>query len=331
MWSPRTIGRALVLAAVVGALGTARATAAAQQPVKKPTADTLKKRAVTPKHIKVAKEGQAAGEVAPGISQAALDSAVAAERAAAAQREQYARDEQRRMDSIAADARLRALAERMRNEAAAARERARQDSIAAAQEAERQAALALKRHLARGFYFGVAGGASAPQQDLRTGYTSGWNVTVPFGWDANDSPFGIRTDFSVDRLGGTHIHNVLATIPQANLTVWSFNTDLKLRAHAPGGLSRTNVYALGGVGVHAVSSGVYGITGPNAGRILNFGDASAKFGWNAGAGFSVEWGPAEIFAEARYIQVKSDMPYHPNGGVGTYTAFTPIVVGVQWF
>jgi hypothetical protein len=29
--------------------------------------------------------------------------------------------------------------------------------------------------------------------------------------------------------------------------------------------------------------------------------------------------------------VKSDLAYHMNGGVGTYTSFTPIVVGLQFF
>jgi hypothetical protein len=29
--------------------------------------------------------------------------------------------------------------------------------------------------------------------------------------------------------------------------------------------------------------------------------------------------------------VKSDLGFHQNGGVGTYTSFTPIVIGLQWF
>jgi hypothetical protein len=29
--------------------------------------------------------------------------------------------------------------------------------------------------------------------------------------------------------------------------------------------------------------------------------------------------------------VKTDMAYHLNSGVGTYTSFTPIIVGLQWF
>jgi hypothetical protein len=28
---------------------------------------------------------------------------------------------------------------------------------------------------------------------------------------------------------------------------------------------------------------------------------------------------------------EGDLGYHVNGGVATYTSFTPIVVGLQWF
>lgn len=116
-----------------------------------------------------------------------------------------------------------------------------------------------------------------------------------------------------------------------DITVWSLNTDLKLRAHAPGTPTRTNVYALAGIGVHRVTQGVYGAIGPNAGQNLSFENAKSSFGWNVGAGVSMAWGPAELFAETRFIDVKSDLGYHLNGGVGTYTTFTPIVIGLSWY
>jgi hypothetical protein len=64
---------------------------------------------------------------------------------------------------------------------------------------------------------------------------------------------------------------------------------------------------------------------------LNFSDAKTSLGWNVGAGASLEWGPTELFVETRFFQVKTDLAYHLNGGVGTYTSFTPIVVGLQFF
>ena len=267
-----------------------------------------------------------------GVDRSGVDSAVAAERAAALGREQYAREAQKKLDSMAADVRVRDVIIRMENAAAAAKESARLDSIARVEAAEREAQLAMKRHLARGFYLGLAGGTSMPQRDVRNGYTGGWNVTVPLGWDANESRFGFRTDLSVDHMNGTRIQdqNTTTSAASGDITVWSLNADLKVRAHAPG-TSRANVYALGGFGAHRVVNGVYGVFGPNAGQNLSFNDAKTNFGWNVGAGLSVAWGPTEMFIESRFFQIKSDLGYHMNSGIGTYTSFTPIVVGLTWF
>ena len=115
------------------------------------------------------------------------------------------------------------------------RERARRDSVARADAAEREAQVALRRHLARGFYIGIAGGASTPQRDIRDGYTGGWNTTIPVGWDQNDSPLGFRGDVSVDHLNGTRIHdqNAVTTAASGDITVWSLNADVKLRGTRP--------------------------------------------------------------------------------------------------
>jgi opacity protein-like surface antigen len=113
--------------------------------------------------------------------------------------------------------------------------------------------------------------------------------------------------------------------------VWSLNTDAKLRFHPPGASTRSHLYVLGGVGAHRVTGGVYGTTSAQAGQNLTFANAGTKFGWNAGLGAALAWGGTEIFVESRFFQVKSDLAFHQNGGVGTYTSFTPIVVGLNWF
>jgi hypothetical protein len=194
-------------------------------------------------------------------------------------------------------------------------------------------ALALQRRLARGYYVGIGGGASAPQRAIRDGYTGGYNVTVPVGFDATDLPLGVRADFSVDHMNGTRLYNQLmqTTALSGDITVWSLNTDLKLRMPAPGGSTRTHLYALAGLGAHRVAGGVYGTTSPRSGENLSFNNAGTKLGWNVGAGAAVAWGPTELFVESRFFQVKTDLAYHTNGGVGTYASFTPIVVGIQWF
>lgn len=331
MSNRRTVRYVAALMAGLAILGSSATTLAGQAAPTKPITDTSAKRIKVQKKSEIVQK--AGGEVCLPekcvTDQQAIDRAVAAERDAALAREQLARDEQRRLDSVAMVLRV----QRMQRDADAKIERARLDSIANAETAERAAQAALKRHLARGFYLGIAGGASMPQRDIRNGYTGGWNTMVPFGWDADNSPLGFRTDFSVDHLNGTRVHNAneVTTGASGDITVWSLNADLKLRTHAPGAPSRTNLYALGGIGAHRVVNGVYGTTGPNAGQKLSFGDAKTNFGWNVGAGVSTAWGPTELFVESRFFHVKSDLGFHQNGGVGTYTSFTPIVIGLQWF
>ncbi len=239
------------------------------------------------------------------------------------------RAEQRTLDSTLAALSRARLLRQMQRRIGDLRAKAREDSIAQ----EEARALELKLGLARGYYFGVAGGISSPQRDLRDGYTGGWNVTVPVGYDATNSPLGVRMDVSVDHLNGTRIHNMFEQTMAASgdITVWSLNTDLKLRVHAPGLGNRTHFYMLGGLGAHRVTGGVYGTTDPRAGQNISFNDAKTKLGWNAGGGLATKWGPAEVFVESRFFQVKTDLPFHLAGGVGTYTSFTPIMVGVQWF
>ncbi|HEV8447813.1 MAG TPA: hypothetical protein VGQ44_13370 [Gemmatimonadaceae bacterium] len=341
------------LAAMFGLLlcaGGAPRGAAAQVPrpkIVKDTAkiakDAAKKPVMSDQRMKIVKETKptvkvqgAAGEVKLppcAVDQDSVTRAVAAVRREQYDREQLAREAQRRLDSAQSAARVRDAVDRERVIAAAQRQKYFLDSVAFAKKTAEEASLARQRHLARGFYLGLAGGASSPQRDTRDGYTGGWNATIPFGWDATDQPFGFRTDFSVDHMNGTRIHDVagVTTSTSGDITVWSLNADVKLRAHAPGGPTRSHVYALAGVGAHRVAEGVYGSTGPLAGQKLTFSDANTSFGWNVGAGASLEWGSTELFVETRFFQVKSDLAYRVSGGVGTYTSFTPIVVGLQFF
>ena len=303
----------------------------------KPVTDTAKKKPiVSDQRVKLQKTQTAGGEVklAPcPIDQDSVDRALSALRKDQSEREQLAREEQRRLDSAYGATRIRELTDRLRSEAAAARQKQIDDSIAFAQKAAEEAALARKHHLARGFYIGAAGGTSVPQRDFRNGYTGGWNAMIPFGWDASEAPYGFRADLAVDHLNGTRIQTPAAvtTAASGDITVWSLNTDLKLRVATPGTQTRSHLYALGGVGAHRVMNGVYGTSGPLAGTKLSFSDAKTNFGWNVGAGASMEFGAAELFFEARFVQIKTDLVYHMNGGVGTYTSFTPIVVGLQFF
>lgn len=339
-------GRLVKLVVAISLLGTVGTLAGAQiKPPKRPAVDSSKRNqpADTSRPRAKAsigqpapsKRGVAAGEVAlptARVPQAAVDSAVAAERRAGDMRAVYAREAQRTLDSIASDAQLRRTVDAMKAELVAEREQQRADSEIAVRRAEREAAEALRLHLERGFYAGVAAGMSAPRSNLRQGYTNGWNATIPVGWDDDHSPFGVRADLSVDRLTATKVGDVLsAIVASRDVTVWSLNADAKVRKAAPGAPSRTNFYLVAGLGLHRVVDGVYGVSGPNAGSDLKFDQTKMSFGWNAGGGVSVAWGTRELFIESRLVEVKSDLAYNANGGVGRYMEFTPIVVGFQWF
>jgi len=315
------------LAAVGLATLAVTATGFGQAPVK-PKTDTSTTRVKLSKDVKVS-GGEVVLPTAPAPNKDSIDREVAA---AVRAGEAAIRADQRRIDSIVAATRLRQAADaarlRIASEVAAARAgaAARADSIADAEK------LALSRKVARGFNFGLGGGASLPQRDIRNGYTGGWNITVPLGWDATDLPLGIRSDFAVDHMNGTRLHDAQETTVGVggDMTVWSLNLGIKARVHAPG-TTRTHLYAIGGFGAHRVVDGVYGTSGPKAGTNLSFGDATTKLGWNAGVGAAIGWGRSELFIESRFVDVKTDMPYHLNSGIGTYTTFTPIIVGLQWF
>ena len=333
MSGPGTVRRtATLLALVLLGVGTM---AVAQVPAKPtPPKDTTKHQ-TSAKRIKISKETRAekvsAGEVVLQ-AKSKTDSTTPCEVALTTVNpvhDDSVRADQRMIDSVASLFYRDHLVNEFRDREAAARAAARADSIATAEAAQ----LALRRHLSRGLYVGFAGGATAPQRAIRDGYTGGWNITVPLGWDATDSPLGVRTDFSADHLNGTRIHNIYEQTLAASgdITVWSLNADLKLRFHAPGTGTRTHLYVLGGAGAHRVSGGVYGTTDPRAGENLTFGNAKTNFGWNVGGGFSAAWGPTELFIESRFFQVKSNLVFHQAGGIGTYTSFTPIILGLSWF
>jgi opacity protein-like surface antigen len=291
-----TTRRGAILAAGVAAFVGGTALAGAQVPTKPPPKDTAAKvtQAAKPKasttQIKISKEGTAGGEVVPVTVVETIkhrDTVFMTVYAVNPKRDDSIRAAQHTLDSAAgALARARMMSQ-MQRRMAESQERMRLDAIAR-KEAE---ALALRRSLARGLYVGIAGGASAPQRALRHGDTGGYNVTVPFGYDGTALPWGIRADISVDHLNGTRIYNALNETQAASgdITVWSANTDVKLRIPTPGSSTRTHFYALAGVGAHRLTGGVYGTTDPNAGANLTYSNAKTKFGWNVGGGAAIAW------------------------------------------
>ena len=292
------------------------------------TKSKTKRKTAPSKRIPITKESP--GEVAPTVNQ---DSIAAAERArqdsiaAAAERarqDSIARVEQMRRDSIAA-------AERRRQDSIAAVEKARQDSIALADSLARAEAARISMiRKAGGWYFGIGFGASIPSGQITSartnagGYSTGWNVTVPVGYDFHKSPLGIRFDLTFDQLAGKDF-NTAFNAP--NLDAWSGNLDLRLRA--PLGRTWSRFYLLGGATYSNMSGWFSDFTNPNnPTNKFSFGDSNGRWGWNAGAGFNFNWGNmVGLFLESRYVAINANTV---SGFPYSTASWVPIVLGVTF-
>lgn len=287
---------------------------------------------------------ESGGEVARQDSIARADSIARVE---AARRDSLARVESARQDSIA---RVEAARRDSVSRAEAAREAARRDSLAREDSIRNAAALAaaaaaqvpaaLSR---RGFYFGLAAGASSPTGDYSDPYETGWNITVPFGWQRAGSRWGIRGDVAYDSHGGkTFTSSAVPPIfegPQIprggagatsfdvdNGSIWSGNVDLTLDLAQWGANKLGAFYLIGGGGVHFFDKPTLRITpgtGAGAGVTTTVeGDSQTKFGLNGGAGLAFGVGRAALFLESRYFSAYTD---------NANSNWVPIIVGLKWF
>ncbi len=333
----RLAATALIAVALVAAARPAHGQATKSDTASHKTArKTVKHRAGVAKSqvaIPVSKESQAAPAPqpapaaapapapAPAVNQDSIDQANR-------QREAAAAAERARQDSIAREAQAArdraAAAERARQDSiarAAALEKARQDSIAAADEARR-----LKARLGRyGFYWGLGAGLAFPTSDFANSYRQGTDYMVQAGWDLYDSPLGIRFDGALDEIDGKPMPGYLIS----DVWSWAVNADAKLRFPIPAGnLSR--FYLLGGVGLQKMyaRSGNPGTPVPGTittnGMPTSFGDASVKFGYNAGAGLSFGFGRSAVFLESRYRSAGTDSP------ISGTSSFVPLVIGLTF-
>jgi hypothetical protein len=178
-----------------------------------------------------------------------------------------------------------------------------------------------------GWYFGVGFGASIPTGDITSaglnsgGYSTGWNVTVPVGYDFTHSPLGIRFDGTFDQLNGKDFNSNFSA---PRLDAWALNMDLRLRA--PLGRTWSRFYLLGGGTWSGLNGWFTDFSNPNA--PTNKQGTTSSWGWNAGGGFNFNWGSMlGLFVESRYVWVDqkegSGFPYN-------HAAWVPIVLGVTF-
>ncbi|HEU4585552.1 MAG TPA: hypothetical protein VFR95_07365 [Gemmatimonadaceae bacterium] len=178
--------------------------------------------------------------------------------------------------------------------------------------------------LGRGFWIGVGGGATVPVGDLHDGgYDTGWNITVPIGWQSASTPWGLRLDLSYDRLNGSTIASAPVSVTLSDANVWSGSLDLTLQF--PFGSSGSSLYLMGGGGVHHFTN----IGSDNGAAVIggnplsSGGDNSlTKGSVNGGAGLNFGFGRAKLFLESRFVSVFTE---------GKNSNYVPIILGVRVF
>jgi opacity protein-like surface antigen len=264
------------------------------------------------------------------------DSIATAERA---RQDSIAAAERSRQDSIAAAERARQ--DQMRRDSITAADRAHQDSIAAA-DAARQDSIARAQSKARsnqdlqiarrrnsGFYMGVAGGSTMPMGELKTNlnnsYNTGWNVTVPFGWDFSSFPLGLRFDLAMDNLTGkpNFIDQIGNPTTPRNIAIYSGSAGLKL--NVPLFRTASRFYLIGGAGAHRITGYATSQTGSDSAQTIQ--NAKTDIGWYGGAGFNFRFGRSALFLESRYINVDTKQP---AGFAYQKANYLPIILGFQF-
>jgi len=266
---------------------------------------------------------------APRVHQ---DSIAAAERARqdsiAAAAERTKQDEAARRDQIRRDSIT--IAERQREDSIAAADEARKDSIARVHDrAQSRDALRIARRHNSGFYMGIGGGSTMPMSDLKTSannsYLMGWNVTVPFGWDFNGFPLGLRFDLAMDNLraAGNFVDASNAPVLGRNVAIFSGSGGLKL--NVPLFRTASRFYLIGGAGAHRITGYATAANGVDSAQTIQ--NAKTNVGWYGGAGFNFRFGRSALFVESRYINIDTKQPV---GFPYDKANYIPIIVGFQF-
>jgi hypothetical protein len=168
----------------------------------------------------------------------------------------------------------------------------------------------LKRAFGPGFYLGLAGGGAFPQEQLKGPYSAGPYFQGQVGYQGIRIPLGVRADVSYGTMQGNTVSGV--QLEDANVLSVTGNATLRIP------LWRTSwrpaVYGVAGGGMYRFSNG------GGAG-----GDGMKKdteWGLNAGGGFELGIGMANVFVEGHYAWVNSDLEA---------ARYAPVVVGVRFF
>jgi hypothetical protein len=162
---------------------------------------------------------------------------------------------------------------------------------------------------AQGVHFGLGGGLIAPLSDYKNVDKMGWHAALSANFAIPLSPVGIR----VDGLYGQTSHKDIGTTAVAGksrLIGGLVNVVYKIPVPAP----VVKPYLLAGGGIYNLK-----ITVTNS--VPPVDTSETKFTWDFGGGVSFGAGPANFFAEIRYVSIQES---------GGSTKFVPITFGVAF-
>jgi len=176
-----------------------------------------------------------------------------------------------------------------------------------------------------GFYFGLAGGVSAPNGALFTPNSAGPSAQAQLGWQGAKQLLGIRGDVNWTKPGEDSQFSNL----QADPDVINFNADLKLNlpflTHTFGATHRFGIYGIGGYTHTMFKNLPMRVDAPNGGIAFSqgSGDWQHENGWNAGGGLSLSWGRSELFLESRVLA------FDPSNA--PQSRQIPFMFGMNWY
>ena len=303
-----SLASAMAVALVMGATSTASA-----------QADTTR-RTTSQQRVRVTKEST--GEVARRDSAFIRDSIARAD--SIARMETMRRDSIARADSVA---RL----ERARLDSIVRDSAARADSIARATPAPvtdtiRNPTMPTMSSDSYGsrrgsFYFGLGGGPNVPTGSAEDIYKTGFNVTVPLGWQPMNSPFGLRLDLGYSRFNGRSAGENGLTSQPDDPNIWSATMNATLDLLRFGESKRGALYLVGGGGVFRFTDFNNFDRTDNEPESSLKGEPVTKGGLTGGAGLAFPIGGSSLFVESRYTNAYTD---------GENVKWVPVVIGFKW-
>jgi len=177
-----------------------------------------------------------------------------------------------------------------------------------------------------GLYFGIGGGATAPNGALYNTNGAGWTAQAQVGWEGAKNLLGLRGDVNYAQPGEDGRYGF-----GANPDILNFSADLKLNlpffTHLMGAQHRFGIYGIGGYTHTMFKNLPIRLDGVNAAGEIATTPADPNWqhfnGWNAGAGMQLGWGRTQLFVESRVLAFNPDNTPQARQ--------MPFVLGINFF